>query len=328
MGKGSDAPTSTTSTVYNNSLPEYARPYYERLMSRTEAETNQPYIPFPGQRIQGFSADQLGSFQGIRNLNAMGAPTLDTAAQMATQAGGQALQAGSYTPIYAGTQTWPGADVSQYMNPYIDNVLNRLQSRATERYGEQSGMRQTAAERAGAYGGSRQGIQDFLAQRELNQQLGDMEAQQLSQAYQNAQGMFTSDQGRVLQALLANQGVDLQSAQLGLQGAQTAGTMSDILGRIGTSQQGLTLDRIRALQDAGSQQQGLLQRGLDTSYQDFVNQRDFERQNLNFLSGILHGVPVSPQSEVITTSPGPNPLSQLLGSGIAVSSLANMGGSQ
>jgi hypothetical protein len=211
------------------------------------------------------------------------------------------------------------------MNPYIENVLNRLQGRATQRFAEQAGARQTAAERAGAYGGSRQAIQTHLAERELNQQLGDIEAQQLSEAYKNAQGMFTTDQARMLQAMLANQNAELQAAQLGLQGAQTAGGISDILGRLGSAQQGLTLDRLKALQDAGKLQQELQQRGLDTAYQDFVNQRDYERGNLAFLSGILHGIPVSPQSEILTTTPGPNTLSQLLGLGIAGSSLANMG---
>ena len=307
-------------------MPEYARPYFEHLMTRAETESNQPYSPYPGQRIQGFSADQLGAFQGIRGLAGAGNPTVDQAAGLAGAAGQQALAAGQYTPIYASTQNWPGADVSSYMNPYIENVLNRLQARTTERYGEQAGARQTAAERAGAFGGSRSAIQDFLAQRELNQQLGDTEAQQLSQAFQNAQSMWTSDQARQLQAMLANQGIDLQSAQLGLQGAQTAASTADILGRLGTAQQGLTLDRLKALQDSGQLQQELQQRGLDTAYQDFVNQRDYERGNISFLSGILHGIPVNPQSEVLTTTPGPNALSQLLGAGIAGSALSNMGG--
>ena len=35
-GSGGGAPTQ--STTYTSNLPEYARPYFERLMNRTEAE--------------------------------------------------------------------------------------------------------------------------------------------------------------------------------------------------------------------------------------------------------------------------------------------------
>ena len=295
-------------------------------MSRAEAETNQDYVPYGGQRIQGFSPDQLGGFAGLRNLANYGNPTVDSAANLAGASGIQALAAGNYSPIYASTGNWTGADVSAYMDPYLSNVLDRLQQRATQRYAEQGVARDAAAQRAGAFGGSRQSIQDFLAERELNQYLGDTEAQQLSAAYQNAQQMWSSDQARQLQALLANQGVDLQAAQLGLAGAQAGTQAASTLGQLGATQQGLTLDRLNALLSAGQQQQQLGQQGLDTAYQDFVNQRDFERQNLNFLSGILHGVPVSPQSEVLTTTPGPNSISQLLGLGIAGSQLSALGG--
>lgn len=326
MGKGGGGPTHTTSEVSQSSLPAYAQPYYERLMSRAEAETNQNYIPYTGQRLQGFSADQLGGFQGIRDLAAFGNPTVDSATGLAGSAGIQALGAGNYTPLYASTGAWPGANVQSYMDPYLDNVMNRLQNRATQRYQEQAAQRAMAAERAKAFGGSRSAIQDFLAQRELNQQLGDIEANQYSQAYQNAQQMYTSDQDRALRAMLANQGVDFQSAQLGLQGAESASQIAQVLGQLGSTQQNLTLDRLRALMDAGQQQQALGQQDLQIGYDDFTNQRDFERNNLAFLSGILQGVPVEPGSEIHRTTPGPSSASQLLGAGIAGTQLANMGG--
>lgn len=323
---GGGGPTHSTSTVTNSNLPEYAKPYFTRLMARAETESHQPYALYPGQRIEGFGADTLGAFQGTRDLAAMGNPTVDGAANLAATAGQQALNAGLYTPLYANTGAWPGANAQQYMDPYIQNVLDITKRRATDRFWEQQGQRDTAASRAGAFGGSRQGIMNFLAQRDMNQQLNDIDMQGMSQAYQNAQNMWTSDQARALQAALANQQTDLGAAQLGLQGAQTANSAAATLGQLGGTQQQLTLDRIKALMGIGQAQQDLSQRGLDVAYNDFINQRDFERQNIAYLGGILHGVPVSPQSEVITTSPGPNPLSQLLGTGIAGAQLANMVG--
>ena len=493
MGKGSKAPTTTTSNVNQSSLPEYARPYYERLMARTEAESNQPYAMYQGPRIQGFTPDTESAFQGYRNLAAYGNPTVDQAvgltgvgagmaaqgmapimrgvgttsrgvdvasqgldpmmrgvqsvgfgeqvasqglmpmmrgvgatseamraARMMSEPVGQgagtiqrgtemAMRAGDYSPMMAGTGEWGGRAANRYMSPYIQNVLDVQKRRAGERYQEQQGNLASAAKQAGALGGSRHGIQSFLAEREMNQQLNDMEAQALSQAYQNAQQMYTSDQARRLQADLANQGVDLQGAQLRMQGGQAGiqggqalgqlggqyGQMAQIMGQLGGqygqlgsqmgglggvlgqmggqygqlgsqmgglggqlgqlggqygqlgtqmggiggqvgqlagqmgqlggTQQQLYMDRLKSLMGIGTAQQDLAQRGLDIAREDFINQRDYERGNLAFLGGIMRGVPVTPQSEIITTSPGPNMLSQMLGAGIAGSQLANMG---
>ena len=59
------------------------------------------------------------------------------------------------------------------------------------------------------------------------------------------------------------------------------------------------------------------QQALDAAYQNFVNQRDYPKSQLNFYSGILHGVPVSANSDVQTTTPAPSTLGQLAGLGIA-----------
>ena len=40
------------------------------------------------------------------------------------------------------------------------------------------------------------------------------------------------------------------------------------------------------------------QANLDLAYQDYLNQRDFDRRQLQFMAGLLQGVPVTPQSEV------------------------------
>jgi hypothetical protein len=54
------------------------------------------------------------------------------------------------------------------------------------------------------------------------------------------------------------------------------------------------------------------------------NQRDYERQNLQFLTGIMHGVPVTAQSETLGYEAPPNPVNQLLGLGIAGNQLSGM----
>ena len=58
------------------------------------------------------------------------------------------------------------------------------------------------------------------------------------------------------------------------------------------------------------------QAGLDIAYEDFVRQRDYPREQLQFLSSILRGVPVQPSTET-TKLQSYNPVQQLLGTGIS-----------
>ena len=47
------------------------------------------------------------------------------------------------------------------------------------------------------------------------------------------------------------------------------------------------LARIGLLEDIGSKQRALDQASLDIGYQDFINQRDFTKNQLGFLSNLL-----------------------------------------
>jgi hypothetical protein len=62
-------------------------------------------------------------------------------------------------------------------------------------------------------------------------------------------------------------------------------------------------------------------------YSDFMNQRDYDRNQLNFYSGILRGVPISPTQESTTYNAPPSQMSQLLGLGVGGLGLAKAFGS-
>jgi len=89
-------------------------------------------------------------------------------------------------------------------------------------------------------------------------------------------------------------------------------------------QQGLTMDRLAALEKSGATRQALSQAAMEQAYKDFVNQRDYERQNVNWLTGIMAGVPVGAQSEVLQYEGAPNPYSTALGLGLAGGDLKSM----
>ena len=113
MGKGGSAPTETKSTVTQTNLPEYVRPYFERLLQRTESESQRPYQPFEGQRIADTSTDLLSSEDRIRGIADQGLPGLTSAMDRVSQ--GMDWTARQVT----------GDEVGKSMSPYMDRVVAR-----------------------------------------------------------------------------------------------------------------------------------------------------------------------------------------------------------
>ena len=240
---GSSAPTEQT--VYSESLPPYVEPYFKRLLQRTEGESLQDYTPYGGQRLAYFSPDERKAQAMTRGYAQAGTPQeFGQAQQMLTglsqpytagyQAGTgpQTYQAGQLGPSqYAAGQFDAGYDPSmrasgytatapteqyqplgfeqnlqRFMSPYQQNVVD-IQKREARRQsditGEQIGSQ---AAQAGGLGGYREAILQAERERNLGQQLGDIQARGSQQAYQQA-----------VQQIGAERAADLQAAQFGLQ---------------------------------------------------------------------------------------------------------------
>jgi hypothetical protein len=110
---------------------------------------------------------------------------------------------------------------------------------------------------------------------------------------------------------------------LGLEGlsADRAGqaqrlAAAELLTGLGGQQQQLDLQRLAAQQAIGAERRGLMQRGLDIGYEDFLRQQAYGREQLGYLSNLLQGVPVQPGSAVSTFGRVPTAEQQLLGGGL------------
>jgi len=327
---GGGGPSSTTS--YQSNLPEYAEPYYKGLMNRAEDESEQPYVSYQDQRLYDQSADTLQSYGMVTDLANSGTPGLDQGAAYANQAGTAGLgMAGLPQYMINGTpgvspydlvghQGFDQGIADQYMSPYMDAVVGRTKQNALSDYMEGQSARNAEAVQAGAFGGSRRFVQQSIGDRGLLDRFKDIQTQGLQSAYENAQQQFerdrTSSQGaqrtnieNVMRGDLANQQAFLTQEQanqqasqfgqnLGLQGAQLGLESGSTLADMQKMGDQIELDRTRALMTSGDQQQQYAQSQLDIGYNDFVNQRDSERQNLQFLSSILRGVPISANQDV------------------------------
>lgn len=101
------SPTSTT--VYQQALPEYAAPYFERLLQRAETESLQPYAQYGGARLADFTDLERQAQAGYASLGQPSALTAATsvAAQVAADtpedafAFARGYQPGAFTSAYA-----------------------------------------------------------------------------------------------------------------------------------------------------------------------------------------------------------------------------------
>ena len=162
-----------------------------------------------GAQAQGYGAQAAGiGLQGL-GYGAQGAGYGSQAANMA----GLGYGAGAN---YASQATDPYA-MQAYMNPYIQASLAPQLQQLAQQTGIKSAQEQGAATSSGAFGGTRQALNNALIQ-----QAGNLAAQQAlgqgyNQAYQQAQQAMQYGAGLGVQGLQA--GTQAQIA--GIQGAQT-----------------------------------------------------------------------------------------------------------
>ena len=71
---GGSQPQPTDQTITQTQFPEEAKPYYQRLLSRGEAESLQPYAAYPAQRLAEFAPEEQQAFGMTTNLAMQGTP--------------------------------------------------------------------------------------------------------------------------------------------------------------------------------------------------------------------------------------------------------------
>jgi hypothetical protein len=230
----------------------------------------------PGQGVGGTAADyqtkvdQVQAPQGVGYDRISGLPQISGPNLQQYQMGpAQQVQAPGGLSSYqiaaapmavqtgtVGTQSWtqPGT-AQQYMSPYTQQVLDAQKANVNADYAAQQVQSHAQAAQAGAFGGSRQAVQDAENQRNQNLQLQNIEAQGLQGAYQQGAQQFNTEQGlgmqsqqfnvqTGMQAGLANQQAQMQTALANQQAALAAqglGTNTNMQAQLANQQAGLTV---------------------------------------------------------------------------------------
>jgi hypothetical protein len=314
----------------------------------------QPYLQAGSEAIgQGIGAvgtglETMGSALGQLPAAQQGYRDQQNAmlqAQALGQAGTQQAQAMTAGADYGFDPT----SYQQYMDPYMNDVIQQ-QYQDIQRQGDiQKQGANAQAVGSGAFGGSRQGIQ----QAEINRNVLDQQARTGSQlrsaGFQQASGLAQQAAANQAQQQLAQaQQYGQQAGQLGQQGMQGAqgygqaaaglGNLAQLTGQIGqsTGQLGQTVGQlgsatagigqlgqamgvqdINTLMGAGALSQGQTQKGYDVTRANELAQQALPYQQVGFMSDLFRGVPALQQTYSTSTAPPPSTQSQLYGLGIA-----------
>lgn len=245
--------TDTTVQTTNAGVPGLLEPYAKAALTNLANVTDPTSTPYYGMQGYGQAtgASPFAEFNPLQTQAAEGAAGLgttpqvsqasDIAANVANKAmgyGGQnyynAPQAQSMGLNYLSTQApslqnyqmqgprdittqdYTSANVSSYMSPYMQNVIDQQKNQAISDYARSiPGMGANAA-KAGALGGTRNALVQSEAQRNLGNQLSNIQATGSQAAFQNAQQQFNAQQQANLQAQQANQQAGLATGQQNL----------------------------------------------------------------------------------------------------------------
>ena len=165
-------------TAEESSLSSFAGPYVTEMLGRGQALASMPYQAYMGPLTAGQSTLQDTAFQG---LGALGMPTASTAG------------------------TFTGDAVTSYMSPYLQGALDPQYAAAQRQSDIAAQKLQSQFGKAGAYGGSRQGVAEAELQRGLLDRMANITGAGYQTAFEQAQQQFNKDRGYGLDVLREQQ---------------------------------------------------------------------------------------------------------------------------
>jgi len=260
------APSQQTVT---SQIPEYFKEIQERTLRTAENVFTQPYVGYQGQRIAQLSPQEQ---------------------QVANVFSNQILpQAGQLAQI--GAQTFDTATAQQYMNPFTNNVIQSTISDLGEAYAMGDRALSARAVGAGAFGGTREGVERAISRERFQDQVADTSGRLRQAGFESGAQRFAAD----------------RAAQLGAAQAQLSGLAGAAAG----------------LGQAGSLSRGIEQAGLTEAYRDFIEAREYPAGQVRQMIGALAGAPIrtygEERSAMIGTPVGaPSPFAQIVGAGQAL----------
>ena len=228
-------------------LPQFQQDQLREIYDTGRELAGQPFVPFTGPQIAGFSGDELRSFDLTRGLT-------ERTQQFRPEMGLRRLAQQDAPSLL-------DADIGAYQSPFQDQVIDLALGDIQRQQDIAQQRAQDQAIGAGAFGGSRSAILESEATRPFAEQAARTAANLRQAGFEQAQRAAESD--------IARQQAQ-QRFQAGLLGDERAAQFQSLglLGRQGAQQRGLQQAALQAARGEfdralqyGPQQFGLLRSG-------------------------------------------------------------------
>jgi hypothetical protein len=319
--QGSPPPAVTTYGTSTQNIPQFMSDYTLGLLNKASAVAGEPYQAYGGPRIAAFKPEQTKAFQMTGESVGKFEPQLNQALS-ATQ-GAMGFDPTKAAQPYINEANQSSASVvGQYMNPYMDSVVDRLGDLGARQLQEKF-MPAIGSSfiRAGQYGSSGMQGATGKALRDVQESTLAEQNKALASGYGQALQTAGTDLSRYgnlgqLQGNLASQAARDQLA---------AGSQFGTLASLG---QNMNLKDLAALESVGQTQQTQAQKNYDLAYQDFAEQRKYPSDQLSMLNSLIRGLPYSQAATTTGTGPASSytasPLSQVAGTASLLSALSGV----
>ena len=345
MNGGTTTQASQSNSV--NQIPQWMTNAGQQNYAFAQQVAEQPLQQYQGQMVSSVAPQTQQSWDVAANSGNVGSDqyNLSTAGYLgalaqnpsSVSAGGPTMQVnnpGNAAAITAGQIG--NTNLDPYMNPYTKDVINATLPGLQQANALSQNQQANAANSSNAFGGSRQGIQQGVAQAQGAMNIGQMLASLNSANFSQAQAAATGDINRNLTAatqnqnsqqqdlarqntdLLANQSANAADlnrslqAQTTNQGAQQAKINSDIAASQGLSNTGDSMSKnnvanYNMLSSAGASQSMQQQNEINAQMAKFNQAFNYPQQQLGTLLSALgmtpHDTSTSGSSTSQTTTP-------------------------
>lgn len=261
-------------------LPDWYTNYAQQILSNAQTLAARPYTTYQGPRVAGFTPEQLAGFSQAKEAATAYQPGLTAATQAASGALATNPLATAQPYLSQAGQS-SVANIGQYMNPYTEQVVNRIGELGARNLRENL-MPAINAKfiGAGQFGGSRQAESIGKALRDVSESTLAEQARALQSGYTEA--------GRLSGEDLSRYGTLASIA--GSMGERTGAQALDVSRQLGTlaeQAQRLGLTGAEATTNVGAAQQAMNQRNLELAYADFLKQQGYPAEQIATMTGAL-----------------------------------------
>ena len=298
---GSKPPSPSTSKT---ELDPEVKKMRQKVFDKAEGVMDQEYSAYDGDRFAGASADTKTAQQGIRDMQGQGQGAYGDAGKVGQAATGyNAQQVG-------GGDFLGGKGVDQYMNPHTSNVIGGLQDQAMKSM--QMGRNQIGAssQMAGAGMGSRAALEKGAMAGEVMSNLNQQTGQLLNQSFADASAQKRADMQMNQDAQKYNQSAGMDAQRLRMAGADQMANMAD-------RSRGATAQDAQMLSQVGADIEGRDQNQKDFDYQQWGEERDWDKNQAMFGSNIVSGAPTGQNVTQNNPMQKGNKLGSALGAGLS-----------